>query len=127
MNRFLLAKGPRDLTKLIAFMSALSQAKAWAVEITEHKNVRSVMQCRYLNGVAYKALSDATGYERDDISELMCGKYFGWKTKRVPKKTATSPDHEEVPLRTTTTNELGKRSVLSKTEFMDFVAFVQRF
>lgn len=126
MNRFLLPKGERNLTKLIAFLSALSTAKSWAIEVTEHRNNRSVAQCRYLNGVAYKALGEATGYERDDVSELMCGNYFGWKKKRVPKKPGCS-GWEEVPVRTTTTNEYGKRSVLSKIDFMDFVAFVQRF
>lgn len=126
MNRFLLPKGERDLTKIVAFLSALSRTKAWALEVTEHRNVRSIAQCRYLNGIAYKALGDATGYDRDDISELMCGNYWGWKKKRVPKKPGCS-GWVEVPVRTTTTNEYGKRSVLSKVEFMDFVEFVQRF
>jgi hypothetical protein len=122
VNAFALTKGQRDLTKLVAFLSALSAAKAWRVEITELRLTRSIQQCRYLNGVAYKALSNATGYERDDISEYLCGEYFGWRDKKVPGKRIV-----QVPVRTTTTNERGMRSVLSKVEFVDYVAFVQRF
>lgn len=126
MQFFTLQKDSRNLARIVAFMSALPVTKKWRIEISEERASRSVQQCRYLNGVAYKRLSDATGYERDDISEYCCGLYFGWKTKKVPKKPKCD-GFEEVPLRTTTTDENGKRSVLSTTEFMDYVAFVQRF
>ena len=33
----------------------------------------------------------------------------------------------QVPIRTTTTDADGKRSVLNKSDFADYVAFVQRF
>lgn len=114
--------GERNLSRIVGFLSALPKEKAFEVIVTERRNTRSVQQCRYLNGVAYRILSEATGYERDDISEFMCGQYWGWKDKKVPGKKIV-----QVPLRTTTTNESGKRSVLSKTDFCDFVAFVQRF
>lgn len=92
------------------------------VIVRKRKRERSHPQCRYLNGVAYKLLSDATGYERDDISEYLCGHFFGWKDKTLPGKRVV-----QVPLRTTTTDEDGKREVLSKTDFAEYVAFVQRF
>jgi hypothetical protein len=122
MQTLYLNKGERNLSSIVGFLSSLPKERAYEVTITERRNTRSIQQCRYLNGVAYKLLSDATGYERDDISEYLCGQYWGWKPKRVPGKKIV-----QVPLRTTTTNEHGKRSVLSKTEFCDYVAFVQRF
>lgn len=111
-----------DIERLSAVLLAALPGKRVKVEVKEFRKDRSSPQCRYLNGVAYKLLSDATGYERDDISEYLCIQYFGGKEKAVPgKRTVT------VPLRTTTTNEDGKRAVLSTQEFADYVAFVQRF
>lgn len=126
-HEFTLPKGIRNLARIVAFLSALPVTKAWRIEISEDRNTRSVQQCRYLNGVAYKALSEKTGYERDDISEYMCGTYWGWKQVRVPKTPSNPEGIDDQPIRTTTTNETGSRSVLSTTEFMDYVAFVQRF
>ncbi|HBG32059.1 MAG TPA: hypothetical protein DDW98_15780 [Gammaproteobacteria bacterium] len=92
------------------------------VMFRRRKRERSLRQCRYLNGVAYKLLGNATGYDRDDISEFLCGTYFGWKDKPIPGKRV-----KQVPVRTTTTDEEGKRCVLSKLEFAEYVDFVQRF
>lgn len=108
-------------------LSGLSAGKTWEVVIRERRSTRSIRQCRYLNGVAYKLIGEATGYERDEISEFLCGAYYGWREKRVPKKPGCPDGVESVPVRTTTTDENGRRSVLSVTEFMDYVAFVQRF
>jgi hypothetical protein len=83
---------------------------------------RSNLQCRYLNGVVYKMLSDATGYERDDISEYLCGTFFGWKDKRVPGKRIV-----QVPIRTTTRDADGNTSILTTQEFSEYVEFAQRF
>lgn len=117
------ATGREDaVNRLAASLLAALPGKALRVEYAEAKNERSSPQCRYLNGVAYKLLSEATGYERDDISEYLCGTYFGWKDKLKPGKQTV-----QIPVRTTTTNEDGKRAVLSKQEFADYVAFVQRF
>ena len=48
--------------------------KHWQIEVKPYSKPRSNPQCRYLNGVAYKLLGDATGYERDDISEYLVGR-----------------------------------------------------
>lgn len=127
MNEFVLKKGTRNLSKIVAFLSALSERKAWRITVCEERSSRSTQQCRYLNGVAYKLLSDRTGYERDDISEYLCGQYFGWKKVKVPRTPSNPAGIEDRPIRTTTTNDLGKRDVLSVMDFMDYVAFVQRF
>ncbi len=92
------------------------------VIVRPKKRERSSQQNRYLHGVAYKLLSEHTGYEMEDISEYLCGAFFGWKDKAMPgKRTA------QVPVRTTTKGEDGKRAVLSKLEFADYVAWIQRF
>ena len=108
--------------RLVRFLDMLPDDSAWLVEIKRHARRRSDQQNRYLNGVAYKMLSDATGYERDDISEYLCGQYFGWKDKRVPGRKIV-----QIPARTTTVGYDGRRSVLTSAEFSDYVEFVQRF
>jgi len=117
----------RAIERIASVLRGLSQDRAWRVSVAEHKPSRSDAQCRYLNGVCYKILGDAIGYERDEVSEFLCGTYFGWKTKKVPKKPSNPMGLESVPVRTTTTNADGKRSVLGKLEFADYVAFCQRF
>lgn len=116
-----------QIERIARFLAGLSMTKGWRIEVSEARSQRSIQQCRYLNGVAYKLLGEATGYERDEISEYLCGAYWGWKEKRVPKKPSCPQGVESVPVRTTTTDENGKRAVLGKLDFADYVAFVQRF
>lgn len=115
------------LGRIISELSALKPGKAYRVVVKEDTDDRTAQQCRYLNGVAYKLLGDFTGYERDDISEYLCGMYFGWREKKVPRKPGVPSGKEEVPVRTTTTNEHGERDVLSMDEFWKYVEWVQRF
>jgi hypothetical protein len=115
------------VASIAKFLLALPIGKNWQIVVTEARSTRSDAQNRYLNGVAYKLIGDATGYERDEVSEYMCGAYWGWREQRVPKKPSNPDGIESVPVRTTTTDETGHRRVLSKIEFADYVAFVQRF
>jgi hypothetical protein len=119
---------PRDqlAEQIRVFIAALDFDKPFKVIVQSARATRSDRQNRYLNGVAYKLLGDAIGYERDEVSEFMCGLYWGWRDKKVPKKPSNPLGVESVPIRTTTTDG-GKRSVLSKLEFAEYVAFVQRF
>lgn len=123
---FVLPPEPSDreqiAANLHAFVMKALPGKRLKVTVEESRKERSSQQCRYLNGVVYKLLGDATGYERDDISEYLCGSYFGWKDKRMPGQRIA-----QVPIRTTTTDADGKRAVLSKQEFAEYVDFVQRF
>ncbi|HEX2600093.1 MAG TPA: hypothetical protein VHL05_15040 [Terriglobales bacterium] len=116
-----------QIARIGRFLADLPAGKAWKIEVTEARSERSIQQNRYLNGVAYKLIGETTGYERDEISEVLCGRYFGEREKRVPKCRNFPSGIKMVPIRTTTTDESGKRCVLSKTEFADYVAFVQRF
>lgn len=126
MNEFFLHKGDRTwpgvMASVLKIVSELSEAKSWVITIATFRKTRSVLQCRYLNGVAYRMIGEATGYERDDISEYLCGEYFGWREKRLPGKRT-----RQIPVRTTTTNELGRRSVLAMTPWLEYVEWVRRF
>lgn len=128
MQAFILPAKGRDpmLSRITAFLRSLPE-RSYRLELREHRSTRSIQQCRYLNAVAYKLLSNATGYERDDISEFLCGTYFGWREKKVPRKPGITDGIASVPVRTTTMNEDGQRDVLSWADFWDYVAFVQRF
>lgn len=120
---------PRDrvAAQIATFVSALDAGRPYRVTIEEAKSTRTNQQNRYLWGVAYKLIADAVGYEVEEVHEYLCGYMWGWTEKRVPKKPSNPTGIESVPIRTTTTDENGKRSVLSKMEFADYVAFVQRF
>jgi hypothetical protein len=115
------------IERIARVLGTLSQECAWRVSVEEHKPTRSSAQNNYLNGVCYKLIGDAIGYERDEISEFLAGTYWGWKEKKVPKKPSNPAGIESVPIRTTTIDENGKRSVLDKMAMVDYIAFVQRF
>lgn len=117
----------RSLARTITALRNLPLALAFKVTVEDLKPKRSDAQLRYLNGVCYKLIGDAIGYERDEVSEFLCGTFFGWREKKVPKKPSNPTGLESVPIRTTTTDESGARDVLNKQQFADFLAFVQRF
>lgn len=118
-----LPKQGRELSAARVQRFALEFLPGHDVEVLfrKRKRERTPPQCRYLNGVAYKLLSQHTGYERDEISEYLCGSYFGWVEKKLPGGRT-----RQVPRRTTTTDENGKRDVLGRVPFADYVAYVQR-
>lgn len=117
----------RHIGRVVEALEDLPLEHAWRVQIEEAKSERSMQQNRYLFGVAYPLISEATGYEKDDIHASLLGKHFGTKLKRVPKSKLNLEGLIEVPVRTTTTDEHGRRSVLGKIPFADYVGFVQRF
>lgn len=130
MKEFLLPRGLQRegmITRIARVLGTLPLDCGWLVKVEEAKTVRTHAQNAYLNGVCYKTIGDAIGYERDEISEFLCGTYFGWKDKKVPKKPSCPEGIESVPIRTTTTDENGKRDVLKKMPMVDYIAFVQRF
>lgn len=126
---FNLPKGQRSraLQLATAALAALDEAQAWKVTAEPVRHTRSLSQNAYLWAVPYKLISEATGYEVEEVHEYLLGRHFGWKDKRVPKTPRNPSGVESVPMRTTTTDEHGKRSVLSAQEFSDYVDFIQRF
>lgn len=117
----------RDVARIVQELEVLPLDKLWRVEIAQAKSERSMQQNRYLWSVPYKMLSDATGYEAEDLHAFLLGKHFGTKLKRVPKSKHNPQVLIEVPIRTTTTDANGRRSVLGRTEFADYVEFIKRF
>ena len=129
MPTFVLQKGPRARALQLAqtALAGLDGEQAWKITAEPVKNARSLSQNAYLWAVPYKLISEATGYESEEVHEYMLGRFFGWKDKKVPKTPRNPSGVESVPVRTTTTDEHGKRSVLSIDQFSEYVAFIQRF
>lgn len=116
------ANGPERaqvLANLIAFAQRLPLGKSWRVEIKEARKERSGEQNAALWGVAYPALSDATGYTPDELHEAFCRRFFGTVEHEVMGQVMTRPR------RTTTTNEAGERDVIGAGDFAKFYDMVQ--
>jgi len=117
----------RIADNLRAFVLAAVPGKRIRVTVEQYRKRRSDEQNAYLFGVAYKALCDATGYDVADVHEFLLGEHFGWTDKRVPKSRKFPDGIERVPVRSTTRDASGKRSVLTTMEFAEYVDHVQRF
>lgn len=118
----------RFIPRIAAYLAGLPTKKAHRIIIKQEADDRTTQQNRYLNGVPYKLLGDHFGYERDEISEQMCGIYFGWREpKKVPRTPHNRTGLKDVPVRTTTTDENGERDVLDTKAFWEYVEFLQRF
>jgi hypothetical protein len=117
----------RAIGRVVEALEELPHGQVWRVSIEEHRRARSHPQNAYYWGVVIKAISDATGFESEECHEYMCGTVFGWKDKRVPKTPRNPQGFESVPVRTTTTDADGRRSVLGAIQFSEFVEAVRRF
>lgn len=117
----------RDIGRVVHALEELPELKGWRVTWEEVKSERSLQQNKYLFGVAYKLISEATGYEKQDIHEDCLKLHFGVRLKKVPRSRFHPEGLAEVPLRTTTTDEHGRRSVLGKVQFMEYTEFVKRY
>lgn len=129
MQTFILPRQlPRDrlLSAIAARLHELPMGVSWKLVISECGKERTSEQNAYLFGVCYPPIAAAKGYDVADIHEWMCGTHFGWVERKVPK-TPRNPDGvESVPFRTTTRDENGKRAVLKKAQFSEFVETVMR-
>lgn len=120
------ARRSRDIGRVVEWMESLPYDKAWKMSGEEAKSERSLKQNAYLFGVCYPLMSDAFGYEHDDMHTECLKRHFGTKEKKVPKCRDYPNGLKEVPLRTTTIDEDGRRSVLGKMAFAEFVERVRR-
>lgn len=128
VKTFTLPKGirVRALELGQSVLAGLDEDIPWKIT-AEPLKTRSQSQNAYLWAVPYKLISEATGYEIEEVHEYMLGRHFGWRDKRVPKTPRNPTGVESVPVRTTTTDEHGKRSVLGPQAFSEYVDFIQRF
>lgn len=103
-----------------AALRSLDGKEAWAVTIKRYRKPRTTVANAYLWGVVYVALVRELGFTAEDWHVEMCIRYFGKVETPKPGGTYTTP------WRTTTTDEMGERDVLSGAPFWDFIEFVRR-
>lgn len=82
---------PHQQRQLAAFIERLPTARKWKVTITRYARRRSDQQNRYLWGVAYKTLADATGQPAEDWHEYFLGEHFGWEESELFGKRKLRP------------------------------------
>ncbi|MDQ3038620.1 MAG: hypothetical protein M3R16_02275 [Pseudomonadota bacterium] len=118
-----------ERTRWIAFMQA--QPLPLDVESKPYRKSRSSEQNNLLFGVLYPPIAEAMGYPVDGdngIHAFMCGTFFGWEDRVVPK-TPRNPDGiSSFPIRSTTRTGWGqgKRDVVSAEIFGRFLETVER-
>lgn len=122
MNFFLpkLKERRAAIDRLLECVMNLPMERVWRINIEEAKAVRSDAQNNALWGVAYKAIREQTGNDKDALHEYFCGEYFGWTEAKI------FGQRRKRPLRSTTTDENGHRSIMSKSDFAAFYAFIQQ-
>lgn len=128
-RELILPKGSRirALELVQRILAGLPEKRAWRLRISPARGERSQDYNAYLWAVPYEMLMEFSGYEKDELHEFMCGEFFGWREKRVPRSAGYPSGIKLIPCRTTTTDEQGHRDVLDWVKFEDFVAFIQRF
>ena len=102
------------------FIDRLPADKSWVVTVKPFTKSRTHPQNAALFGVAYPALTDATGYTPDELHDAFCQRFFGTLEVEVTGQLVTRP------VRTTTTNEQGERELMSTAEFARFYELVQQ-
>ena len=118
MQQFILPKlAHREgaIERIAKILGTLGQESAWRVELHEHKPTRSTQQNRYLWGCVHPTILKAgklEGWTAEEVHDYCLGEHFGWET-------VTGFGRKKIrPLR--------RSARLSKTEFMDFIAFIQQ-
>jgi hypothetical protein len=114
------AARPKILAAALEYIKTLPDHRVWAVMIDAREKPRSNRQSRYLRGVAYPLIVAKLGHKPDDWHQFFCGEFFGWLRRELP-----GGRFENIPRRTTTTDEKGKRDVMSAAAFCDLVILVQ--
>jgi len=113
----ILKRGRTDAGTATRFINSLPLDKAWEVTVREYKRKRSDEQNRFLWGGVYQTILEAGretlgGWTKDDLHDYFLGEHFGWETIEGFGKKRIKP--------------LRRSSRLSKIEFTDYVAFIQR-
>ena len=111
------AKRERDTEHLHRFIDSLGLVESWKIEISQYRRPRSCPANAYHFGVVLPTIVREKGGTSDDWHELLCGEYFGWRKTEIGGKSISRP------VRTTTTNDMGKRDVLDTLAFWRFVEF----
>ena len=107
-------------TELIQFIHKLPKDKPYKVKIERQVKERTSPQNRALFGVAYPPLSHETGFTIDELHDAFCRRFFGTVEKNFGQIEISKP------VRTTTTDENGKRDVVGADIFSRFYNMVQQ-
>ena len=108
------------LANVLSFLSRLPDTKAWKVEITQYVKARTDPQNHALFGVAYPAITEATGFTKDELHEAFCRRFFGTVEHEIMGQIVVKP------YRTTTTGPDGKRDVIATAKFSEFYEMVKQ-
>lgn len=113
-----------DVSRYSAVLLALVASGPVEAEHKPWKARRSDKQNRALFGHAYKVIAAETGLsgrrELEDLHDDFCCRFFGERIVKVMGRP------RRYPVRTTTTNEQGKRDVIKGDEFSRFYNDVER-
>lgn len=108
------------IQRIAAFLGKLDGAKPWELILRPFKRSRTGRQNNALWGVAYKQLSDFTGFTEVELHELFCKAHFGEVSYELMGISGTKPR------RTTTTDENGERDVIGRDEMAKFYALIEQ-
>jgi hypothetical protein len=115
-ERFTLRKGAQ-LTRLVAYVSALLRDKDVEIIVKEHKPKRSDCQNRLLWSIYAEILQRGAeamaGWTKDDLHELFLGMHFGWEIIEGFGQKRKKP--------------IRRSSRLNTVEFTEFVDFILRY
>lgn len=108
------------LANALDFLPKLSATKSWRIDVKQYTKPRTCEANAYLWGVVYPTIVRALSGVADDWHELFCIEFFGERSVELGASRIVKP------VRTTTTDEAGKRDVLPTAEFWRFVDFVRQ-
>jgi hypothetical protein len=100
------------IARIAAFLGQLPIDRPWELLVQPFRRSRSSQQNRALWGLAYKMISEATGYELEELHDYYLGTHFGWTVKTVFGQKKRVPNK--------------RSSKLSTVEFAEFFDFIQR-
>jgi hypothetical protein len=103
------------IERIAKVLATLSHECAWAVEVREHKPLRSTQQNRFLFGLVYPEIlkqGRLQGWNKDDLHEYCLGECFGWESLEGFGRRRIRP--------------IKRSSGLNKQEFSDYIAFIQQ-
>jgi hypothetical protein len=101
---------------LLSMVKDLDSALSWRVTIEELQSTRSQAQNAFLWGVVYPTIIEAggealRGWQAMDLHEFFLGEMWGWETMEGFGRKRMRP--------------VRRSSTMSKTEFSDFVSFIE--
>ncbi len=102
-----------QIERICKYLRGLSMADWYDLDIKKRVRKRTNPQNNYLWGVAYPAImKHLPGWDADDVHEYCLGECFGWERLGGLGRAKLKP--------------VKRSSKLSVTEFMDYVAWIQR-